>query len=233
VGAAVAPGLRNLGAVKRVVVAAIVGGTLSEITGGKFANGAASWAISAAMMKRNQDYEETELQQTTNNEPRPDTVRDNVIRNPNVESRYDILTGELVLRVPYAAADGLAANQESNFVSQIETRLTATFTDAATGEVIQMRVDLYKSLDIKSSLHIVPCDPRLCRNGVAGGWLASRGRMSLSATAPNDTLLHEFLHYAGLGHQWNHTNSIMSYSQNRRLLFSDVRRLYNAYRDSY
>jgi RHS repeat-associated protein len=50
VGAAVAPGLRNLGAVKRVVVAAIVGGTLSEITGGKFANGAASWAVSAAMV---------------------------------------------------------------------------------------------------------------------------------------------------------------------------------------
>jgi hypothetical protein len=51
VGAAVAPGLRNLGAVKRVVVAAIVGGTLSEITGGKFANGAASWAVSAAMVQ--------------------------------------------------------------------------------------------------------------------------------------------------------------------------------------
>jgi RHS repeat-associated protein len=51
VGAAVAPGLRNLGAVKRVVVAALVGGTLSEITGGKFANGAASWAVSAAMVR--------------------------------------------------------------------------------------------------------------------------------------------------------------------------------------
>jgi hypothetical protein len=39
----------SIGTVKRVVVAAIVGGTLSEITGGKFANGAASWAVSAAM----------------------------------------------------------------------------------------------------------------------------------------------------------------------------------------
>jgi RHS repeat-associated protein len=50
VGAAVMPGIAKIGnRVVKVLVAAIVGGTLSEATGGKFVNGAASWAVQAAM----------------------------------------------------------------------------------------------------------------------------------------------------------------------------------------
>ena len=56
-GAALLPGLsKRFGGnvVKRVIVMAIVGGTLSEATGGKFANGALSWAVQAAMANREQ-----------------------------------------------------------------------------------------------------------------------------------------------------------------------------------
>jgi RHS repeat-associated protein len=50
VGAAVAPGVAKIGnPVGRTLVAAIVGGTLSKITGGKFVNGAVSWAVQVMM----------------------------------------------------------------------------------------------------------------------------------------------------------------------------------------
>jgi RHS repeat-associated protein len=94
VGAAVAPGLRNLGTVKRVVVAAIVGGTLSEITGGKFANGAVSWAVSAAM-SAGQENRSASLKSTEDNgfgkfeTEEPQALKDLKIKYPGISKRMD------------------------------------------------------------------------------------------------------------------------------------------------
>lgn len=55
----------------------------------------------------------------------------------------------------------------------------------------------------------------------------------LIEAALKDTMLHEFGHLLGLGHQLDTTNSIMNYSPEAAILPSDVKRLVHWYYGPY
>lgn len=213
--------------VVRTVTGAIVGGSISEATGGKFANGAVSGAIQGAMAKRPAT---DEVHNDGVNEPRFDTVSDLVRRNPDLaQNVYVNEDGSMRMSVPYDVAQGTSASFEQNFVDTVETSLTGTFTNTNTGSRVRLTVDLYRGDN--PAFTLAECSPVVCsKPNIMGGWTGgSKKWLEFRPTAPAQTRVHEFMHFAGLMHQWNITNSLMSYSPNRSLQGTDVHRLYDAY----
>lgn len=76
-----------------------------------------------------------------------------------------------------------------------------------------------------SACGIVCNDPR-----VQGASNSDLRTIQISPTARLGSRAHEFLHQVGLGHQFNRTNSIMGYSADRTVKFSDAERVYEAYK---
>lgn len=167
-------------------------------------------------------------------DPDPKTIRDDVRRNPAMAGHISVdpTTGAMTLRVPYAVDAGAPAELENAFVSEVEGDLSRTFETGILKwkRQINMTVDLYRS-DKDAAFTLHACRAVTCNTpNVQGGWNLDEKILELAATRRQGSGTHEFLHFLGLGHQWNRTKSLMSYDANRALKFSDVERFYNEYK---
>lgn len=181
-----------------------------------------------AMMGARRSSAEQDHQQ--NNEPDPATIRDDVRRNNALnEVSIDPITGAVTIRVPYKLAPGTSAEFESSFISEVESSLSGYRVSPNFASVASVTVHLYSS-STNPAFTLAECGTTTCsRPTIMGGWTNSTKLMEIRSTAPFGTRTHEFLHFLGLGHQWNITNSIMSYSAHRQVQYMDIHRIQQAY----
>jgi hypothetical protein len=174
--------------------------------------------------------EASEQDQLIYGDPKAESIRDTVNRNQELAQyvTVDPVTGAMTMQVPYAAAPSVDA---AGFEAEVEGTLSGTFTKGIfKKKSITLSVDLVQNTQ-NPAFTLAACSPSTCTSSaIQGGWTGGNTRrLEISPTARTGTRVHEFLHFAGLGHQWNRTNSIMSYSATRSLKFTDVERLYGAY----
>jgi RHS repeat-associated protein len=169
-------------------------------------------------------------------DPDPETIRDSVVKNANLAPyvTVDPKTGALSARIPYVVEQGTDPALQSAFEAEVESRLSGTFTKGVLRwkKTITIQVDLVQSATGVFTLGTCTstCASPAIQGATIGDINKPANRIEIAPMARSGTRVHEFLHLSGLGHQWNSTNSIMSYSADRRVLFSDVERFYDAYR---
>lgn len=222
-------GHRNMAV--RAFKGAVIKGAITKMTGGKFANGAISGAIQAAMAGGQSESAENDV---VYGEPEASTIHNIVIHNSEL-AKYvtvDSVTGAMTLQVPYAVAPGTDPTLVASSESEVEGSLSGTFTKG----VLRWKREITLSVDLvqggqNPAFIFAACSPARCNSssGIQGADIGPITRIEISPTARSGSRMHESLHFAGLGHQWNRTSSIMSYSASRRVKFSDVERLYGAY----
>jgi len=109
--------------------------------------------------------------------------------------------------------------------------------------MVEMRVSLSTTdVEADAAIRLVGCSMSECKSTMSSDGtvssvlgMAVRGDsvIKLRSDAVSSTFVHEFGHSLGLGHQLNSTNSIMSYSDGRRVKAGDVSRLMEAYRSPF
>ncbi|WP_256644875.1 hypothetical protein [Thermomonas paludicola] len=213
-----------------MVLGAMAQGVKSRQTGGKYASGASTESERRATGSQKAQYAE----------PAADTIRDDVWLQDKVKQNVSIdpATGEMLIRVPYALEPGTSVDIENDFVTSVEGALSRDHKNGVFDRnPIRLKVDLVRD-DVNGIFTLAACSPAECNatNGIRGAasYNASNkqySRVEILGGTGYGTSVHEFLHMMGLGHQLNATSSIMSYQfDTRRLKYSDVSRLYNAYK---
>lgn len=213
----------------KYLLQALAGGTISRASGGSFANGAVSAVLQFAF---------NQLGQPIYGEPDPNTVRDDVRVDEWLRSLMKIEVDssgnhiKMSMRVPFNA--GVSATDElvQEFENSVESSLNQKVEKGLfTKRSIEIAVDVYRAAPGELGLFTLSHCRSVCqgRPTVQGAWLERIRTIALKQGGRSGYGGHEFLHFMGLGHQRNNTKSFMSYHFDRRLRYSDLKRIYDAY----
>ncbi|MDZ4314155.1 MAG: hypothetical protein U0989_05240, partial [Azonexus sp.] len=234
-----APGLTQIKSdTGRAAASALVGGSISKLTGGKFSNGAVTGAMQSALEG---------LRSGTADgygEPDPESITDRVFTNDSwknagaVQTEYlgggrYRLTGEFIFD----------ENSDQALISALESdvkeNLNGTFSNESGTRIVEIELSFRPaSPGEAANILLLGCGENLCvRNGLQSGGFATlggrSGRLNEIPFRRNDTGSHELLHMLGMGHSSNSTRGLTSYARNRQLQFNEAYRLAGSYLRNY
>ncbi|MCP4469086.1 MAG: hypothetical protein GY815_00100, partial [Gammaproteobacteria bacterium] len=203
----------------KVMTAALIGGTISKITGGKFANGAGSAAfvaVSADWSSSSDGIPTAEPEDVSNDVE----INGNMIFNENITIEES--DGKMKMIINGKVFSGAAGDKAQAFIDSVNKDWNGA---SATVDGIEYSVSVNLSLTNRSGnadFNLSNCLSKCLYDGAAG-WAELGGRqVRIGAQIRMTTNIHEFGHLLGLWHQKNATNSIMSYSGDRSIHASDV-----------
>ncbi|WP_047535755.1 FG-GAP-like repeat-containing protein [Shewanella sp. ZOR0012] len=207
------------GFVGQTLASAIIGGTASQLSGGKFVNGAASAAfvrvlgeVRAGLSRTNQDPQ--------------DDLRNAVERNEKLDLKVTSVDGKTTISGTinvYCSLEGAC--------SKITSQLTKSFNYTDGDYALAIDVNLVESVFdadvwLTSSKNLPGNAMGNYRNLV----VIDKVTIKSSYIYQNkfNVWEHEFGHVLGYGHQLNLSNSVMSYSDNARNYFTKTELQYLA-----
>jgi len=192
----------------RVIVSAITGGTISALTGGKFANGAATAALVTAI-KTDWGHTEAKLEEE-HADPDPTSIKDWVTKNKKLDLKVSedgkTLSGSVSIycsgadmQACSAAATAMASINQT--IDGMTIALDVAATRWRTFADLEVSWRVFDDPDTTGQQYMNKIE---FKHGVGFG----HGKHPL-------TPAHELGHFLGLDHQWNNTQSLMSYSSSR------------------
>ncbi|TMP26902.1 hypothetical protein, partial [Pseudoalteromonas rubra] len=192
------------GPVNRIIGSAIVGGTVSAITGGKFANGAFSAAFATALRAdwgRKQKYDSS----TSGSQ------NDGFVKNKKLASKATKYAQEMIMSIDATVSGSPEISQSDllSYVESIENQWTGTYKNGD-GDVLMLEVNL-EVVESGGDISVLPCEKcgyRLVDGGLAlvrGIALHGGNEMWFSKEYGGQyTAAHEFGHVLGFDHIGNH-----------------------------
>jgi hypothetical protein len=215
----------------RLIIAnAIVAGTISELTGGKFANGAMSAAFRVAFdslgSRFNNDQWGSDLVISE------DKTNSRLRRKINVSSKNGTtyITGTFKV---WNSGDKISETDFLSAVTAMETGWDGNYTTFSGNNVevdFEFKVAKYKW---GSDIRIYGMDKVVRRDGsYVAGYVNKLGgkKMFLTPNVGYKTPAHEFGHSLGLGHELNPTFAMMSYNRYRLTNIADINDLISLYK---
>jgi RHS repeat-associated protein len=220
--------LKNLG---KFMAKVTVGGTISKVTGGKFANGAGYAAFSAAASYASMPTDSKSHKDHSTDDP------DDASHNFDVEDMgWDLETENGVLKgeVTYSCANSVsqchdAAKQVLSVNENEKIDITLKWADR-NGDITIEHVD---SINTDSQGRVTAANFKRGRRSWFGFGKPVGSKITVVNGYTNSpgVILHEFGHALGAPHQFNTTKSVMSYARDSRTNFSsqEVQRILGAY----
>ena len=200
-GHLIAPALGNA-TYDGLVVSAVAGGVGSLIGGGKFANGAVTGAF--AYIAGNAAQRLARSQPMDDGSGVPDDIRDWVIKNPKLKLE---------------TVDGILKGTVSVGCAEAQTFCNRAI-NAMRGINSKGRIELNINQVREASDITVGIDLTLPGAGRTIGWDRILINTNRAGFAYETTVLHEFGHIVGYGHQPPGSGSIMSYDNDRAQSFN-------------
>lgn len=207
---------------------AVTGGVVSEITGGKFKNGAATAAFTWALSQGAQKAHDLLGKGSPSNAQRNFSVEN---KGWDLKVEDGVLTGELTYGCGVTDTSGCHAAAEQILTINESEKVNISLS------WVEKNADItFQTLD---RIHFgVGGERTLARHiPLKNRWLGFGGPRSriqvLNGYQNNQgVILHEFGHAIGAPHQYNDTNSVMSYSEKARTNFSsdEIDAIIDAYR---
>ncbi|MFN7551584.1 MAG: hypothetical protein ACK5SH_08445, partial [Pseudomonadota bacterium] len=212
-----------IGRFQRVMVAALVGGTASTISGGKFANG----AVTAAFARAFGEMAHRRLAQQIGDEP--GNISDMVRVNRGLRDNIGVACTDSGCDISMQ----LSIGGDSTVTDETVAWAARDIRRAWQGGYVYGNRSYRVSVDVSVADHspdILIAAVRPASNWYPGGQaFVGRGNvLELGLYGPN-AAAHELGHLMGLSHQPNFTSSIMSYSPISHVTGADVDRLARAY----
>jgi predicted Zn-dependent protease len=209
----------------RILSAALVGGSVSSATGGKFASGAVTaafmWAFSSAARGAGRS------RLSVGDEPENVSDRVSVNRRFRDNIRVSCIQDECDMMMNFTiGGDNLVTDETIRYAARDISR---SFSG---GYVYGTRV-----YSVTTHVSIVTSDPDILVTAVVpvsndypgGQAFVGRGNVLELGIYGSGTAAHELGHLLGFRHQWNHTASFMSYAHNSAMTGRDIDRLARAY----
>ncbi len=207
---------------------ALAGGTISELGGGKFKNGAASGAASYLTYAASEGVAGGVGDSGENSEPDIDTISD--IYRPNKALGLKVvgntLTGTIAFdcySVPKGCEELIQEFKKINVQGTYSINLSlkaANDNDRNSVIIAGSKYDYAPSNMLVSGFY------------TNQGLMSRRMEIAVYRNSRASTAVHEMGHLLGIRHHWNKTRSVMSYSKSRRGTLSsrEVEKLVEAYR---
>lgn len=219
------------------VTQSIAAGVMTSQTGGKMENGTGEEDKGTGKIVCAQGP-------TVNSEPTG--IRDDVWVSDTLKKNTYISNDGIGANILYYSDSSLTPEQEQAYTKTITEGINKTYRSNFWGRLfgnkditVQVRFTKVNTpeeaslklgvLDVKHLTDLgMPLANAVCKVNAGGVYL--KGWILVNPAGQQSTTpIHEFLHYVGLGHQANGTNSMLSYSDNRRIQYSDIERWRNAY----
>lgn len=196
--------------VGRVLARALLSGTVSKISGGKFANGAISGAFAQAMAE---DWGGTSSTSSSSSKSKVDMNGDPI---PVISRNHAVDTG-LGLSIENGKLVGELSVACSSSVQGLCSRIVEQINSiSSANEFLDINVSLANGSQADFSIGFYSEGFNAQGELTAGEWFPSTKTLSLNTYLgiDNETIRHEFGHAIGLPHMGNKTKNFMSYYGN-------------------
>ena len=217
--------------IARTSLAALVGGTTSELTGGKFVNGAVSAAIAHAVG--------TGVARGARGRPGFRIAQEGIGGEDRIGGE-DIFSDDI--KNHYIQSKIKVDKNGRITTDTITVSYSSGISEETAKAYIAVAMEGWSDIGLKlqlvvgnGDLHILPCNPTSCTNTNSenGGYYgaAERGGTEIYYGTGQrvNTPVHELGHILGLGHRGSAPGSIMSYSLSRAVTKSDISRVRKLY----
>ncbi|MFS1525033.1 RHS repeat-associated core domain-containing protein [Microbulbifer sp. 2304DJ12-6] len=200
----------SLGVAGHYVASGLAGGAAAKALGGRFKDGFAGGLLSAGARHAMGHFDQKlEADSGPHSKNDPTDIR-NGVKDTGLSLRDEngVLTGDIVLKCQYGAADCGQALTEMASVVNAHEKININFSLAGEGQAYDLGLKVGDS-------RILGLDGdygNYARVGVISRFFSNKPVITLNTTRLDTTAAHEFGHAMGLGYQANYTRRLMSYS---------------------